>query len=387
MWSSGAKRSCENCKIGLLIPSLRDGGVERVMINLADGLVSLGYAVDLLACTSMDGPLVDEIPNGVGRVSLGAINPYRASLRLASYVRAERPVAIFSALTPANISAILAKSLLRAQNLSVRVGVGVHVSIQATYASSLFKGVVRPLAYRLCYDRADAIIVPSEGVRRELIRTGLKADSIKTIYNPIVTSRTLALANLQPDHEWFTHHDLPVVLAVGRLHPQKAFLTLLNAFREVRETQHCRLMILGEGGERANIERAVREYGLEKDVSLPGFVVNPYSFMRSSDLFVLSSEYEGFGNVVAEALCIGTRVVSTDCPSGPREILADGRYGRLVPVGDVRGLAAAIIEGITSPWNPSGMSAHTEVFRGKVAAGHYLTAVGLGASAAVLEER
>jgi len=168
-------------------------------------------------------------------------------------------------------------------------------------------------------------------------------ERITVIYNPsVVQAEVQAKAQAPLDHPWFKPDQPPVILAVGRLQVQKDYPTLIRAFALVRQTRPVRLLILGEGKERPLLEALVKELGLEQDVSLPGFVLNPYAYMARAALFVLSSRWEGLPTVLIEALCCGAPVVSTDCPSGPREILRDGQYGPLVPVGGVNALARAI---------------------------------------------
>jgi glycosyltransferase involved in cell wall biosynthesis len=194
------------------------------------------------------------------------------------------------------------------------------------------------------YPWADGIIVVSNGVRDDMARvTKIPSERITVIYNPsVVRDEVWEKAQAPLDHPWLKPGQPPVIIAVGRLQIQKDYPTLFSAFAQVRKRLPARLLILGEGRERGSLEELVRKLGLENDVSMPGFVMNPYAYMARASLFVLSSRWEGLPTVLIEALCCGTSVVSTDCPSGPREILKGGEYGRLVPVGDVDALAQAI---------------------------------------------
>jgi glycosyltransferase involved in cell wall biosynthesis len=193
------------------------------------------------------------------------------------------------------------------------------------------------------YPWADGIIAVSQGVADDLGQiTRLSSDRIQVIYNPIVLPELFTLAQEPVEHPWFKPGEPPVILGVGRLHPQKDFPTLIRAFAEVRKVQQARLMILGDGPERQALTTLVSELGLIEDVAFPGFVQNPYAYMSKAAVFVLSSAWEGLGNVLVEAMAIGTPVVSTNCESGPGEILDGGKYGRLVPVGDSRAIAQAI---------------------------------------------
>jgi glycosyltransferase involved in cell wall biosynthesis len=175
---------------------------------------------------------------------------------------------------------------------------------------------------------------------------GLPSGKIEAIYNPIVTPELNEKIQECVDHPWFLPSQPPVILAVGRLEKQKDFPTLIHAFARIRKQYPVRLMILGEGNEHSSLESLVQKLGVAEDVIFPGFVANPYAYMAQARVLVLSSAWEGFGNVLVEAMAAGTPVVSTDCKSGPSEILANGQYGKLVAVGDSKGMAEAIVKTI-----------------------------------------
>jgi glycosyltransferase involved in cell wall biosynthesis len=201
-----------------------------------------------------------------------------------------------------------------------------------------------PLLVRAFYPKADKIICVSNGVAQELInKYHLPKSKIQVIYNPVVAQDMFKKAEEPLDHPWFQPGQPPIILGVGRLTAQKDFETLIKAFALVRNKTETRLMILGEGPERTKLEQFVKQLGLENDVSMPGFVDNPYKYMKRSSVFVLSSRWEGLPTVLVEALALGLPVVSTDCPSGPAEILENGKWGRLVPVGAPKALADAIL--------------------------------------------
>jgi len=334
----GAERE----QIALFIPSLRGGGAERVMVNLAGGLAERGCQVDLVAARAI-GPLVGQVPAGVRLVDLGCRRTLRALLPLASYLRRERPAALLSALGHANVVAIGARLLAR---VPTRVVVSEHTAVSRAgqEAPGVRGKVLVPWLMRRLYRRAQAVVAVSRGVAEDLAEaTGLPAERIRVIYNPVVTPDLEQRAAEPVDHPWFAPGEPPVVLAVGRLAPEKDYATLLRAFALVRRQQAARLVILGEGPERPPLEALARELGFEDCFSLPGFKENPFAYMARASVLVLCSRREGFGNVLAEALACGTPVVSTDCPHGPAEILEGGKHGRLVPVGEARGLAEAII--------------------------------------------
>ncbi|MGM0629366.1 MAG: glycosyltransferase, partial [Patescibacteria group bacterium] len=193
------------------------------------------------------------------------------------------------------------------------------------------------------YWLANGIVVNSEGSAEDLSRTAwIYRKSITVIDNPAVTSDMLEQAKEPAGHPWLKDKEAPVVLSVGRFHKQKDFPTLIKAFARRRRKEPMKLIILGEGEKREELEDLVKELGVEESVSMPGFVENPYAYMSKADVFVLSSLWEGQPNALIEALACGAPVISTECPSGPKEILEDGIYGELVPVSDEKAMAEAI---------------------------------------------
>ena len=224
-----------------------------------------------------------------------------------------------------------------------------HITARCIYASSIQEHLTPLIAQS--YRMASIIASCSQSVANDLIRfLGLPREKVHIIYNPIAPD-IFERAQEPIDHPWFKENKIPVILCVARLDPPKDFQTLIRAFSLIRKERPARLAILGEGSERAKLEGLVKELGLENDVWMPGFVDNPFKFMKRAAVFVLSSRFEGAPLVLAEALSVGVPVVSTDCPSGPREILEGGKWGKLVPVGDHEKLAEAILETIENPPN------------------------------------
>ena len=329
-------------KIALFLPSLRGGGAERVMVNLARGFVERGLRVDLVLAKA-EGPYLSQVPKEVRVVDLGARRVLYSLPGLVRYLRRERPQAMLSALNHANIVAIWAKLLARVQT---RLVVAEHSTLsRSTENASSVRAKLLPFLIKTFYPYADAVVAVSRGVAEDLVTTTkLPMEKIKVIYNPVITPELFAKAEEPLDHPWFRPGEPPVVLGVGRLTQAKDFPTLIRAFALVRKERPARLMILGEGEDRPKLEALVRELRLEEDVALPGFVDNPYKYMKRAAVFVLSSQWEGFGNVLVEAMACGCPVVATDCPSGPAEILENGKWGRLVPPGDPEALAKAILD-------------------------------------------
>ncbi len=327
-------------RLAIYIPSMRYGGAERAMLNLARGIANRGYAVDLVLAQA-EGPYLAEIPESVRLIDLKAARVLKSLPALVRYLRRERPAAMLATWEHANIIALWARSLA---GLPGQLVINEQNTISSsTRQASRRHGWLLPALARRFYPWADGIVAVSNGVADDLAKvTGTPRECIQVIYNPIITPEIQAQAQAPLDHPWFMPGQPPVVLAAGRLRPQKDFPTLIRAFAQVRSERPARLVILGDGPERPALVALVQQLGLEQDVSLPGFSENPYAYMARASLFVLSSRWEGLPTVLIEALYCGAPVVSTDCPSGPREILAEGRHGQLVPVGDAAALARAI---------------------------------------------
>jgi glycosyltransferase involved in cell wall biosynthesis len=363
-------------KVALFLHGLLGGGVERVMLNLATGFVERGVDADLVL-QKAEGPLVGQVPPGARVVDLGVARMHRALPGLVRYLRTERPHALLSALDHANVVALWARALAQ---VSTRVVVSVHFDTSQVVAQSrtLRERFVRAWT-RPFYPWAAAVVAVSQGAADDLVRrTRVPREKVRVIYNPVVTPALFARAEEPLEHPWFRPGEAPVVLGVGRLTKQKDFPTLIRAFDRVRRVRPARLLILGEGEERGNLERLVREMGMEDDVLLPGFAENPYAYMKRATVFVLSSRWEGLPTVLIEALALGTPVVSTGCPSGPAEILEQGKWGRLVPMGDDATLAEAILAALAAPKAPAGARERmVERFGLDVAVEQYMEVLGL----------
>ena len=333
--------------IAFFLPSLGGGGAERVVVNLAQGISERGIRVDLVLAAA-EGPLLDQVPPAVRVVDLRAPRVLRSLVPLAGYLRRERPRVLVSSMGHANLIAIWAAKL--AGGVAPLVVTEHNTLSQETQRQSRLVGRLWPHLLGTFYPWATTVVAVSRGAADDLARTaGLPRDRIEVVYNPVITPAMLALARQAPDHPWLAPGQPPVILGAGRLTGQKDFLTLVRAFAEVRRRRPARLVILGEGPERPAIEALIRELGVAEDVALPGFHENALAYMAGSAVFVLSSAWEGLPTVLIEALAAGTRVVSTDCPSGPREILQDGRLGALVPVGNAAALAEATLEALEQP--------------------------------------
>jgi glycosyltransferase involved in cell wall biosynthesis len=331
-------------RFAFFLPGLYDGGAERIMLNLANGITSRGYLVDLVLARA-EGPFMGQVPDSVRLVDLNAPRVISSTPALVRYIRRERPKALLSILY-ANYIALWARRL---SGVPMRVILGEHNTLSSVVRGSDDPRLhLYPSLAKWFYPWADGIVAVSGGVADDLAKSArIPRERIQVIYNPIVTPDLFDKSKLPIEHPWFKPGEPAVFLAVGRLTRQKAFDVLIQAFAQVKKNHRVRLMILGEGDERLALEAMIKEYDLAQDISLPGFLPNPYPYMAHAAAFVLSSRWEGLPTVIVEAMALGTPIISTDCPSGPREILLDGKYGQLVPVDDPFALAAAITKSIT----------------------------------------
>mgnify|MGYP005838982917 CR=1 FL=1 len=336
-----------NKQIAIFLPSFRGGGAERVMLNLAKGFANRGFKVDLVLVKAV-GPYSAEVPPLIRVVDFRSNRVLFSLWKLVRFLRKERPAALLSAMDHANIIAIWAKQI---SGIKTQVVVTVHNTLsQSIKNASVLRIKLLPLLMRWFYPWANGIVCVSQGVANDLsFLIKLPLDKIKVIYNPIITPEFLAKAEEPLHHPWFNKGEPPIILGVGRLTKLKDFTTLIKAFDIVRRKRQARLMILGEGEERLKLEALVKRLGLEGEVVFPGFMVNPYKYMKRASVFVLSSRSEGFALALAEAMALGIPVVATDCPNGPYEILDGGKFGSLVPIGDYKKLAEEIMKNLDIP--------------------------------------
>jgi glycosyltransferase involved in cell wall biosynthesis len=337
------------CRIAFFLPTLAGGGAERVALNLLKGMLARDIQLDLVLADAT-GPYLDQVPAGVRLIDLGTGRVTKAIPALAKYLKETKPVALLSHMNHANVAAILARELARSKAKLVVVE---HDTLSAV-KSELSRSRFLPPAMKWLYPRATSIVGVSQGVSTDLDQElGFRPGTVKTVYNPVISPDLIAKASQPVDHPWFQPDQPPVFLAVGRFTPQKDFSNLIQAFGLLRKQKDARLMILGEGDLRGELEAEIASLELGNDVSLPGFVQNPYAYMSKSTAFVLSSRWEGLPTVLIEAMACGCAVVSTNCPSGPDEILGSGKYGMLVPIENAPALAAAMVKTLEHPLDKS----------------------------------
>lgn len=330
---------------------LLDGGIGRNILNLATSWLGMGLSVDLVL-DEHGGPYVAQLPAGVTVFESGDSHPITKVPWLAQYIRRREPQAI---LTPVPRHTVWALRARRFSGPKPAVVANVHNNYEMTLAAvRARKRRTRIALLRRHYSRCDRIIPVSEGAALAFARlTGIARERLTPIPNPVVTPDLIRLAASDTDHPWLQGDGPPVIISVGRLEPQKNVQLLLEAFDRLRAARPCRLIIVGGGSELQRLQSQARLLCAADDVDLVGYQDNPYRFLRRASVFALPSRWEGFGNVLVEALALGVPVVACDCPSGPAEILDGGRLGPLVPVDDSAALAAGIARCLDDPVSSS----------------------------------
>lgn len=323
----------------IVTSSFKGGGAEKVAVNLANQYSEDGMAVKLVVFDAA-GPYRESVDKGVEIIDLKARGLLSAIFPLRRVLTENKPKRVICIIRPVNIVFCLAAAFLSIERVVFREA----STLNHIYNLKWYKRYAWLFIMRLSYAKANFVVANSEGTKQHLLKSKVLDESkIIVIDNPVIPSNVEELMREKIEHPFFLEPGLQVILNVGRLHKEKNHKLLVSAFSIVSKyNDSARLIILGEGGEKDRILDMVEALGLKEKVSVVSFKKNPFPYYRNADLFVLSSNFEGFGNVVVEALSSGNPVISTDCHGGPRGILGDGEYGVLVPSGDVNCLAEAI---------------------------------------------
>jgi glycosyltransferase involved in cell wall biosynthesis len=337
--------------VTFFLPNLHGGGAQQVFCNLSRAFARRGYAVDLLV-TWDQGQLSGAVPDGVRTISLSppsvpVVGSAAGIPRMVTYLSEAQPSVLYSAMTYANISAVVAARLADSETSTVLTE---HTMPEQNEASLKGRAVNR-LAGAL-YPSADAVVAVSESVARGVsARFGLDAEDVSVVHNPILTANLDDKAAASLERDWVPADATDVLVSVGRLAEVKDFPTLLRSLALLVDEydRDAALVLFGKGPQRERLAQSAAELGVDERVSMPGYVDNPFKYLRRASVFVSSSRFEGLPTAIVEALACGCPVVATDCPGGSREVLADGRYGSLVPVGDHGALARAVDETLSSP--------------------------------------
>ncbi|WP_338072131.1 glycosyltransferase [Haloarcula rubripromontorii] len=335
--------------IAFFVPSLTIGGAERVTVSVANGLSQRGYDVDLVV-SYHEGDFRSDVAGTVNVVDLGTqripgIGIGASVPALVRYLRRRSPQILFSQMTYANVIHMASQVLSGADTVTIST---IHntLGMQEESKEKLVQWLQRRLAHQ-----SDQFVAVSEGVADSVVEhVGVDREKVSVLHNPIPVSEVQERAGESVEHPWVDSANRSVVLGVGRLERAKNFGSFLRAFERVHAARpDTRAIVVGRGSKRTELETLAAELGIDDVVSFPGFVDNPYGYMAGADVLAMSSVHEGLPTVLIEALACGCPVVSTDCPSGPAEILKDGEYGPLVDVDDDEGLAAAIQRTLDDP--------------------------------------
>jgi glycosyltransferase involved in cell wall biosynthesis len=320
-------------------PTLADGGADRVTVTVLQHLDRSRFAPSL-ALVRRAGVLIDEVPRDVPVIDLGAPRLATAVPYLARTIRERRPDVVLCTAGGANVVAVAAHRLAGS---NARLVLSERNALRRSNLSGMRIAVELRLK-RFAYRRADLVTAVSEGVANDLVELlALERRRVQVVYNPLIADDLPARASEPVAHPWFAGPD-PVLVAVGRLVEVKDYPTMLEALAQVRRSSAARLIVLGEGPLRGELEARARAMGLGDAVAFLGFDKNPYRYMKRAGVLIQSSRAEGLPGTLVQSLACGTPVVATDCDHGPREVVRDGVDGFLVPVGDAGALAARVVE-------------------------------------------
>ncbi|SDI42131.1 glycosyltransferase [Natribacillus halophilus] len=324
-------------KILFFLFSLSGGGAERTVINIINNLDKEKFEVLLILGTDQNNDYIDLLDKDIKIKFLNCSKLRFCATKLSKYIRVEKPDLLFSTINGNNIVLLIAKILSFRKVPAI-----IREANNRTQSRSVTR--VNKTLTRVLYNRySERIISLSNGVKFDLVRNfRVKESKIEVIYNPVEFDKIQELS-MDKVKDFRKNGEEKLLIAVGRLVEQKDFKTLLKAFSTISQQINSRLIILGKGPKEEELKKQSNDLGIGEKVVFLGFKNNPYKYMRLADAFVLSSKWEGFGHVIVEAMATGTSVISTDCESGPREIILEDKYGILVPVGDDRQLSIETI--------------------------------------------
>lgn len=336
--------------IAFFIPSSRIGGAEIAMLRLANGFSNLGLRVDFLLVND-NGKILDSLSKKIRVVDFNSKKTLFTLIKLINYLVSCHPDVFISAMTHINIITLIAK-ILSNQRTKIIVSEHSNLSQNIKFSKRIIEKAY-PTLIKYFYPKADAIVCVSKGVADDIVqRTKISPEKICVIHNPIPVDEIRISSEEEIFHDWFENSQTPVIISVGRLTIAKDYPTLIEAFSILKRRKDARLLILGEGKERTALQTMINDKSMQKYICLYGNVSNPFKYVKKSSVFVSSSMWEGSPNVLVEALACGISIVATDCHSGPAEILENGKYGKLVPVGNAQEMAVAIAEMLYHPFSP-----------------------------------
>jgi len=364
-------------RVAIFAATSGHSGVDRIIANLVPAMTERGIAVDVLKVEG-HGPDLEQLPPGARVIRLHSRHANTSLPALVRYLRRVRPDAMLSDKDRVNRTALWAASLSRVPLRRV-VRFGTTVSLNLRNKKALERWT-QTRSIRLFYRSADAVITPSRGVADDLVEQfQLPAARVHVVHNPVVTPGLQHQARMvDASTAWPWKDDgVPVIIGVGALVARKDWPTLIQAFARLWRQRRCRLLLMGDGPEHQALATLAEACGVARDVAFTGFVKNPYPSIKRAHVLALTSRWEGMGVVLAEALALGTQVVATDCPSGPAEVLQNGRAGFLAPVANVQAVAAALDRALNKPLPRKTLTDAASLYTVARSAEAYLDVLGL----------
>ena len=333
----------KDIKLMIVTPNFNGGGAQRIAVNLANYYSSIGIDVSLLVFNS-NGPYKNQVSDTVKLIDIHAPRVRNSFFKVRKIINSHKPTHILSVIRDGNILLGLALLFNRKPILVYREA----STLDNIKRESFLRRCISIFKLKIGYFRADRVIANSEDTRKDLIDYKIKKPhKIIVISNPVLPVNMNELKNKKAKHEWLESEN-KIILSVGRFHPLKNQALLIETFNEVvHKVPEARLLLIGEGELKNKLENKIIDLGLSEFAQILSFQKNPWPFYKAASVFALTSEWEGFGNVIVEALACGTPVVSTDCPGGPRFILDEGKYGLLIKPNDKDELESALIALLT----------------------------------------
>jgi glycosyltransferase involved in cell wall biosynthesis len=359
-------------KLAIFVAAISGGGVEKAVVNLANEIAKKGINIDLLIADDTGISSLYFDPN-ISVIKLSTKRVFFCIPELILYLIRAQPDVLFSAMEYVNFIALVSKKI---SFTSTRVIISSHAPlVYFIRDEKFFKWRLLKKLLSYLYGTADKVITVSKGLERSLIgELNINPAKILTIYNPIINESLINDSLEDLSDPWVKSSKSPYIISIGRFAKEKDYPTLINAFNLVREKRDVRLVILGQGPEWENVNKIINFHGLSSFVHTPGFVLNPYKYIKNAACFILSSKNEGFGNVLVEALALGCPIVSTNCEFGPVEVLENGLWGSLVPVGDYESMANSVLTtlDLNQSSSESLLNTHLDQFKVSVAVEKYI---------------
>lgn len=360
--------------IGIYVGGGSFGGIERVLLNLGYELSVSGQNIDLIV-TRKAKRLIDPKYKEAGCriIDIGVDRVRYSIIGLIRYIKSAKPDILISGAPTNSILTIIAKYISLS---SVKTILGIHCILSETRKESIFNWLIY-FSMRLFYRFADKIIAGSEYAAKDFSKvTGIPIEKIDVIYNPVI-SDTILVESITPiSHPWFDKSkQCPIIMGIGRMEKEKNFQLLVKAFANIRKIREVNLMLLGDGSKRKEIEDLIEQLNIKEYVSIEGFVNNPFPYIAKASLVVVPSLHEMFSCVLIEAMALGISIVATDCPGGNKEILGDGKYGKIVKTGDENDLAIGIMEMLDNPSKPDILKERSQLYSAKSIVKEYLDVV------------